>query len=198
MQGKRSFHNSRQSDAYMTAPNPIDAIEEDHALQLILCNVLETVADGLPAEVDFKCLGILVPILRVGMPRQMQFEDDVFFPMLRERASIVFRICEILEQLESEHQADQDYAYELADELELLEQRRAPWNKEMLGYMLRGFFEGQRRHIECENMIILPLAREVFRDSDLQRLHEPMTIDEFVLGGRLSLRTVLKVSNPTG
>ena len=64
-----------------------------------------------------------------------------------------------MQQLEAEHAADESFAHELADELQLLADTGLVRNAEMLGYMLRGFFEHQRRHIEWENRVLLPLAR---------------------------------------
>ncbi len=43
-------------------------------------------------------------------------------------------------------------------------------NAEMLGYKLRGFFEGPRRHIEWENAILLPAARRLLIDVNLETL----------------------------
>jgi hypothetical protein len=42
----------------------------------------------------------------------------------------------------------------------------------MLGYMLRGFFEQQRRHIEWENRVLLPLARRTLTKADLVELQD--------------------------
>jgi len=42
----------------------------------------------------------------------------------------------------------------------------------MLGYMLRGFFERQRRDIEWETSVLLPLARQTLAPSDLAELQD--------------------------
>ena len=84
----------------------------------------------------------------------------MLFPLLRRRAPEGSPLRAIMQQLEAEHAADDSFAHELADELQLLADTGLVRNAEMLGYMLRGFFEHQRRHIEWENCVLLPLARQ--------------------------------------
>lgn len=43
-------------------------------------------------------------------------------------------------------------------------------NADMLGYMLRGYFESQRRHIAWEDRVVLPAARSVLNAQDLARI----------------------------
>ncbi|MBN9246319.1 MAG: hypothetical protein J0I81_02505, partial [Hyphomicrobium sp.] len=51
-------------------------------------------------------------------------------------------------------------------------QSRAPRNPETLGYILRGYFESQRRHIAWEDSVVLPAARKALTVEDLARLQE--------------------------
>ena len=81
------------------------------------------------------------------------------------------------------------FALELADELQLLVDTGMVRNAEMLGYMLRGFFEHQRRHIEWEKGVLLPLARQTLTPADLAELQawilssgRPARVEE--LGGQ--------------
>jgi hemerythrin-like domain-containing protein len=78
-------------------------------------------------------------------------------------------------QLEHEHGSDESFAYEIADELEHIAEAKAPENAEMLGYMLRGFFISQRRHIRWENATVIPLARRTLTEADLAELREAIT-----------------------
>src|SRR5205823_4162007 len=78
----------------------------------------------------------------------------------------------IMRQLEAEHAADESFAHELADELQLAVDTGTVRNAEMLGYMLRGFFERQRRHIEWERGALLPLARQTLAPADLAELQD--------------------------
>jgi hemerythrin-like domain-containing protein len=152
------------------APDPIAVIEEEHALQLELCNLLEFLADSLPDRYDPAAAGVAIAILRNGLPQHMKLEEEVLFPLLRRRGAKLTHLAAMLERLEDEHDADEGLADEIADALAVLAEDRRPDNAEMLGYMLRGFFESQRRHIGWENRVVLPLAREILSREDLVEL----------------------------
>ncbi len=177
--------------------DPIDAIEVDHALQLELCDILETIADSLPEDVDRNLAGVAVSILKKGFPSHTALEDDVLFPLLRMRGSGVAHLEGVLKQLEHEHDTDETFAHELADELERLSQGGAVSNAEMLGYMLRGFFVSQRRHIEWENATVLPLAREVLTSGDMMTLRAAMMSGTRRLADRAALEAVREFSLST-
>jgi hemerythrin-like domain-containing protein len=148
-------------------PDPIAVIEEEHALQLEFCDVLELIADSLPNRVDLNLTRIAIPILRNSMPLHMKLEEEVLFPLMRKRVAGTAHFAAILERLEDEHETDEDLAAEIADALEAVGETGVPDNPEMLGYMLRAFFDSQRRHIAWENRVVLPLARDVLLPSDL-------------------------------
>jgi hemerythrin-like domain-containing protein len=148
------------------SPDPLALIAEDHALQLELCDLLESLADSLP-EFNQAIARSAAAILRQGFKPHLQLEEEMLFPLLRRRAPEGSPLRSIMQQLEAEHAADESFARELSDELQLLADTGLVRNAEMLGYMLRGFFEHQRRHIEWENRVLLPLARQTLTRADL-------------------------------
>ena len=147
-------------------PDPLALIEEDHALQLELCDLLECLADSLPDRFNRGLAHSAAAILRQGIDAHLQLEEAKLFPLLRRRAAEGSCIQAVIARLEAEHVADRDLTHELADELQLLADAGIARNPEMLGYMLRGFFESQRRHIEWENTVLLPLARQTLELED--------------------------------
>src|SRR5215467_5214598 len=153
------------------SPDPLALLEEDHAIQLELCDLLECIADCLP-QVDREIARPAVAILRRGIASHLELEEVMLFPLLRRRAPATSPINAIVDQLEAEHASDASFAAELADELQLMVDAGRVRNAEMLGYMLRGFFERQRRHIEWETSVLLPLARQTLRPSDLAALQD--------------------------
>jgi hemerythrin-like domain-containing protein len=148
------------------SPDPLALIAEDHALQLELCDLLESLADSLP-DFNRAIARSAAAILRQGFKPHLQLEEEMLFPLLQHRAPEGSPLVPIMQQLEAEHAADDSFGHELADELQLLADTGLVRNAEMLGYMLRGFFEHQRRHIEWENRVLLPLARETLTRADL-------------------------------
>jgi len=61
-----------------------------------------------------------------------------------------------LERLRYEHWEDESFAEEICDELKLLVNNPNKAVIDKLSYMLRGFFEGMRRHIAFEVEYLLP------------------------------------------
>lgn len=149
---------------------PLDRILAEHAVQLELCDALEHIADGLPNRFERKLLREVINVLAHGMAGHFAFEENGLFPLLRRRAVGDASLVAALEQLEVEHGRDVDLCGELAEELRLYLLREQARNPEMLAFMLRGFFEGQRRHIEWENTVVLPAARRLLTVHDLDAL----------------------------
>lgn len=149
---------------------PIDRIVADHAVQLELCDVLEAIADGLPDMVDKRLVRQVIAILEHGLAPHFRAEEDFLFPLLRLRGASDPSLIAALDQLEAEHLRDDDICAELIEELRNLADRGGPRNADMLGYMLRGFFEGQRRHISWENAVVVPAARRILNQADLAEL----------------------------
>jgi hemerythrin-like domain-containing protein len=150
--------------------NPLDLLEHDHARQMGLCDILEQIADSLPADMDRRRCREAASALRHDLPLHHLDEEQGLFPLLRRHAAQSEKLSAIMARLSSEHMADESFAEELTEELERLAEGRSPSNPEALGYMLRGFFESYRRHIHWENEFLLPLAREMLTDADLDEL----------------------------
>jgi hypothetical protein len=148
--------------------NPLDAMDRSYADQLALCDELEEIADSLPDNVDrqksIHAARSLWPLIRGSH----SFEENIFFPMIRERLSDVENLDETIKRLRQEHTADECYAEELTDSLFRLGAGDRTLNAETLGYMLRGFFESLKRHIAFEREHILQIAKSSgrFRDVD--------------------------------
>lgn len=154
--------------------NPLDVIAAAHHSQVQLCDALERIADGLPDEVDRRLCVQVADLLRYDLPLHHDDEELALFPMLRTRQNPGDRLDVILDRLASEHASDNDLASEIADSLEQLGRGEAVANPEMFGYMLRGFFERYRRHIQWEEELVMPLARRRLAADDLKNLARRM------------------------
>lgn len=156
------------------ARNPLVMIAHAHAMQVQMCDAMERIADGLPDEIDRRLCASVASCLQFDLPLHHHDEETALFPLLRNRAMPDDGIAEILERLASEHSSDTDFASEIAESLEQLGQGgRAP-NPDMLGYMLRGFFERYRRHVHSENTLVMPVARLRLTAEDLEQLAATM------------------------
>ncbi len=156
------------------ARNPLDMIASAHAVQVQMCDAMERIADGLPDEVDRRLCAQVASCLQFDLPLHHHDEEEALFPLLLRRARPEDGIEQILERLAAEHSSDNDFASEIAEALETLGQGGRPANPEMLGYMLRGFFERYRRHVQWENTLVMPLARLRLTAEDLETLQSRM------------------------
>lgn len=133
-------------------------ILEDHLnMQLELCDKLENLADALPNEVDTQvCLVLARNILPI-LHQAHQFEETTLFPELLEQHKQNEHLVATLERLKYEHWEDESYAEELRECLINFATSKDADCVTTLSYMLRGFFEGVRRHIAFERELVAPL-----------------------------------------
>jgi hemerythrin-like domain-containing protein len=163
------FHRPPHPEAMRE--DPIGYLEYDHAAQRALADLLETIADGLPWEVNRAGAAFAASLLRRSAARHAALEDEALFPLLEARArDEVTRAAIAIAR--REHGDAAGRAIELAEELDVLAARGAARNAESLGFMLRAFFDGHRRHLDWVEAAILPQARRVFGPEDLAELGE--------------------------
>ena len=124
--------------------------------QAKLCEDLEAVADGLPIRVDpGHCLRVAMQILPV-LQESQRAEEMRLFPGLLARSP---NAMAIVSHLRTEHAEDQGFGEEVRAELIDLSRGHSSLPPEALVYMLRGFFEGMRRHMRhvrevCETISV--------------------------------------------
>jgi hemerythrin-like domain-containing protein len=162
-----------QSDEWLRR-SPLDLIEHEHLAQAQICDSLERIADDLPDNVDRRLCMIVIDSLQFELPLHHRDEELGLFPLIEKRALPDDNIPEVLARLALEHATDESFASELLESLESLREGSRLKNPEMVGYMLRSFFECYRRHLLWENTIVLPLARARLTPEDLEELNRAM------------------------
>jgi hemerythrin-like domain-containing protein len=168
--------NGRSRSPTVSKKDPIGMFEHEHMRHREMCDCLEAIADSLPDLVDPHMCASLATMLRVDLPAHHRSEEEVLFPLIQMRAEPDDELGGMLAQLRREHAIDEGYADELSDLLDSLATGGRPENPDMIGYMLRGFFESYRRHLHWEQAVILPLARRLLTEDDLRGLTvEPRT-----------------------
>lgn len=140
----------------MNAIDSVHNLQHIQAQQLAFCDRLELIADQLPNVDRALCIGVahaLMPLLE----KAHNFEESFLFPALVERCGDQAGTQATLERLRYEHLEDLCFAEELHDALMAYGRGELRPNPEAFGYMLRGFFEGMRRHILFERDVVLPM-----------------------------------------
>lgn len=124
--------------------------------QEAVCTALEEIADTLPDDIDpQRCLQLamsLVPLIHAAH----RFEEDVLFDALKRSGGSDEQLVQIFERLHGEHYEDESFAEEVTECLREIASG-AKLNFEKAGYMMRGFFEGLRRHVAFERDHLLPM-----------------------------------------
>lgn len=141
-------------------PNPRPTLpaelREAFDRQIDLCDTLEAIADSLPDRLDrHQCLRasrLLEPVVR----QAHAVEEKYLFPQILEFHADG---AGIVERLRLEHVEDECFAEEVQFELSQIGKGGPVLAPETTGYMLRGFFEGLRRHVRHEEEL-LRLERE--------------------------------------
>ncbi len=160
------------------ALTPLSRLDDVHARQLRVCDILERIADALPRPPSrLVCLRLL-DILTVDMPLHHADEEAGLFPLLRQRTAPGDGIDAVLDRLSIEHAEDEALLPEVLETLQALADDVGPEREpDIAGYVLRGYFESQRRHIAWEEDVVMPLARTRLRVADIGRLDTIMRVN---------------------
>lgn len=128
-----------------------------HDQQMALCNKLEEIADQLPELADTQMCLRIAKSIQPMICEAHELEEKTLFPLLLTMDGASDGLKSTIERLRYEHWEDESFADEVADAMIRFVTDKASSNVETLGYMLRGFFEGLRRHIAFEREHIVPL-----------------------------------------
>ena len=150
-------------------------MQQVHALQLLFCEALESIADGLPNNVPAGLMQSALELLESGALNHLRTQEQALFSALSGSIASTRHLRFVIDRLAAEHADDWSAALEIAHELRLLAKHGRARNPEMLGFMLRAYFEAQRRHVEWEAGVLLPLVRELLTAADLRELQHQLT-----------------------
>jgi hemerythrin-like domain-containing protein len=139
---------------------PIETEMQQHfSKQLDLCRQLEEIADELPQKNDRQRILVVARSIFPTVKKAHRFEENRIFPHIEIKAEKQDSLKFSLERLQYEHWEDESFAEELSDGLIRFVADCEEPSTNTLAYMLRGFFEGLRRHIAFEAEHIMPLLR---------------------------------------
>lgn len=164
----RIFRNA--PDARLMRDDPLAYLEYDHKAQRALADLLETVADSLPDNVNQASAALAASLLRDSVQRRSALEEEALFPMIEARADVNAPLQRAIMLARREYRDSTGRAIELAEELDALAETGRTANPDALGFMLRAFFDGLRRHLDWVDVAILSHVREALSPDDVAQL----------------------------
>ena len=162
----------RAPDPGQMRDDPLAYLEYDHRAQRALADLLESVADSLPDAVNQASAALAASLLRDSVVRRSTLEEAALFPLIEAQVPDDSPIHRAVVLARREQRDCAGRAIELAEELDLLAARGRSRNPDALGFMLRAYFDGLRRHLDWIDVAILPHAREVLSAVDIGQLGE--------------------------
>ncbi|HEY9013134.1 MAG TPA: hemerythrin domain-containing protein [Devosia sp.] len=123
----------------------IPILQDAYDRQVALCNELERIADSLPDRVDPQACRSVAKTLPETMEAVQAAEEKLLFPQVLAKSRHGHQ--DLIEKLRLQQVADLCSAEEVQQELLLLAGGQPSLAPEALGYLLRGFFDGVRRHV---------------------------------------------------
>ena len=135
----------------------IQKIRYLHTQQLALCDKLESIADRLPDSIDPQDMLLVAQQIFPLVNKAHKFEEETVFRLLQKNLLHAPDIEPTIERLRFEHWEDESFAQELQESMTGYVTGQTPKRPDTLSYMLRGFFEGMRRHIAFETEHLLPI-----------------------------------------
>jgi len=156
-------------------PCPLDQIEFEHTQQLQLLAIFDRITTSDDSRDMARSAPEVLTFLTQDLARHMEYEESALFPILKQRCRLSDDIELILNQLSYEHGLDRDLVDFLVTDLERISHGHHGSIPARFHINARAFIETQRRHIQWENRIVLPLARKRLTYSDLADLSKRMT-----------------------
>jgi hypothetical protein len=145
-------------------------IAADFALQLDICDALESLADSLPCRDDMTLARMLAAIAEPSWAEHVRFQEAALFPVLKSlTANKRCDACEGLDALEAEHGTCLGQTQEMAEQLRFFVAGEEI-DGALMGYTLRSAFDGRRRHIEREQALLTPLLPDILKSSHRSQL----------------------------
>lgn len=132
----------------LAEPDGIAALERLYARTLRICDDLEKIADSLPNPDRRFCRRLAVELDTTVAVVNRREERDLF-PLLFGQVSEI-----VIARLRNEHAQDRSAAAEIVRALQNMGRCRTKCPCEAIGYMLRAYFLGVRRHVAFERVLL--------------------------------------------
>lgn len=150
----------------MSRDDPLGIIFAERDDQRLLCHQLEEAADRLPIAIDKATFEEIYTKLKHKLPIYNR-NEEALYSLLAANVPKTLDYPEISRLVSTEHRIHDCFADEFH---EIFHEFGKSGHKEHCGYMLRYFFETIERHLDWEDLILMPYARRHLRKMELREL----------------------------
>ncbi|MEC9347045.1 MAG: hemerythrin domain-containing protein [Pseudomonadota bacterium] len=131
---------------------------DEHGLIDETCRRLEEIADSLPHDVDLELVASVLPAIRGGITAHCRAEENDLLATLLRRMPDDLEVKWTAALIRQEHAELEASGLEVQEALEDLAATGHARDPGALGYMLRHYFVGLRRHMAWEDRTLLRMA----------------------------------------
>lgn len=149
--------------------DPLSVIVRVRSTQRTICDNLEQIADQLGGPVDHDLCQSVLQRLENDLPLY-HLDEEVFFSVLCSQDENDQALAKFAELATAEHRINETYFFELAEPLSDIGAGGALYNINTVGYMLRCCFEGLRRHLNWEDVVLMNGRLETLTGPELKAL----------------------------
>ena len=154
---------------------PLDFIEAEHDRQRVFCDRLVELANERNLEAVIEEAETILAFITEDLPLHHKDEETDLFRMLRCRRQPDDDIDAILATLAWEHTMDSFLTYDLRLDLKtLVSGKKIVDDNTVVFTDLRTFAESQRRHLDWEEKLVVPLAHKRLMPEDLSEMGRNM------------------------
>ena len=155
-------------------PDPVELILQDHDRQLEICSTLEALISASKPEPVADWAASVLDYLTNDLPLHVEDEELDLFPRLGSRQPPESNLRDILDQLILEHESDNGLADLIVKDLRAIADGGSPADPARFQWNVGAFCAMQRRHLNWENRMVLPLAEALLTNEDKRDLARRM------------------------
>ncbi len=149
-------------------------LERDQRRLLRICASLEKVADGLPESRLHARTARVIEFVSRAFERHIFLQEKCLFPLIRSLGGEQSSIEAVLAQLQFEHASDHGLVLEITSAYLQGSSCTASTDVQVLGFLLRSFFENCRRHHSWEQTVLYPIAKRHLIGGSVAAQHDAL------------------------
>lgn len=147
--------------------DPLDFIHEEHFREREVCAKLDLIAAS--DRVDGAEVSSVLAFLCNELPLHFRDEEEGLFPLLQSRSDPEDEVDKAIARLTKDHANAGVATPRVIEILQKLESGETALTEEEKS-TLKTYAEHERRHMIFENAVILPLARALLTETDIESL----------------------------